>query len=150
MGTTTKPKVKKEHPKEEANPDNIKQDIFKRAKEIISSLPQKWVCLNRICSERITPSTPQDSHESQSNREDFPLELAAGYKRKREDTDDSDTSPLVRMKRLLAVERSAVLSDIDGLTIALNLLQLKIPSRWSGTCNPQTAEARQGSSSREY
>jgi hypothetical protein len=70
-------------------------------------------------------------------------------KRKREDSDHYGFSlSLSRMKHILAIERDAFISDIDDLTISLNLHELETSTK-SCTCHPPSIEsqsigARQG------
>ena len=70
-------------------------------------------------------------------------------KRKREESDHNGFNmSLSRMKHILAIERDSFISDIDDLTISLNLHQLETSTK-SCTCQPQTiksetVEARQG------
>lgn len=70
-------------------------------------------------------------------------------KRKREESDhDGFSLSLSRMKHILAVERDSFISDIDDLTVSLNLHQLETSTK-SCTCQPpsiesQTTGARQG------
>jgi hypothetical protein len=65
-------------------------------------------------------------------------------KRKRDDTDQDEFTSLSGMKRILSVERNSILSDIDDLILALNLLELE-PRK---TCGCKTSEARQGNCAR--
>jgi hypothetical protein len=70
-------------------------------------------------------------------------------KRKREESDhDGFDLLLPRMKHVLAIERDSFISDIDNLTISLNLHELETSTK-SCTCQPrtiksETVEARQG------
>lgn len=140
MGATKKPTPTKGSPKDEASFDKIKQNIFARVSEIISSLPEKLARLNCICSE-LTVSSALDLQ----NGDDQPHTSKTGNKRKHEELDSADSSRSYRMRRVVAIERNCLLSDIDDLTIALNLLQLQSPSRWGGKYQHQNTEARQGS-----
>jgi hypothetical protein len=51
---------------------------------------------------------------------------------------------LSRMKHILAIERDSFLSDIDDLTISLNLHQLNPSLVKSCLCQAETIDARQG------
>jgi len=140
MGATKTPTPTRGSSRDEASFDKIKQNIFGRVNEIISSLPEKLVRLNCICRE-LTASSALDLQNS-----DNQLNTSkTGNKRKYEELDSADNSRPDKMRRVLAIERNSLLSDIDDLTIALNLLQLRSPSRWGGKYQHQNTEARQGS-----
>lgn len=107
MGTTKR---------EEDDFDEIKMGVHQRAKKIISSFPGRIVYLTRIC--HVNSPSPEVNPSPTTG------DASTGNKRRRDDSDE-DSDSLARMKRVLATERESFLSDVDDLTLTLNLHLLK-------------------------
>ena len=139
----------------DADFEQIKKDIHQRAKKIVSSFPRQFAILNKICenveflhvkaSQSIALRTQKDPSETSdvcdcvgckggfsscftmtTSLTEPPTTSSSAKKRKRENAEEADVVTLKhRMKHNLADQRDLLLSDIDDLTLSLNLRQLE-------------------------
>jgi CRISPR/Cas system type I-B associated protein Csh2 (Cas7 group RAMP superfamily) len=111
--------------------EEIKRGIHRRAKDVVSSFPATIVYLSRVCSSNARSSSV-DLHDTTRTKNETRNE----GKRQRDDNDDDidgekDERERTRYKIILTERRDLFLSDVDDLTVALNLRLLKYdPPTW--------------------